>query len=213
MRRMRQKRRMDAVKDKAQEIREVAEETARSEALVAKLIEALGAGSRRERQHAARIVAQVGKIKIEALVPYVNELVDALNRPEAQTRWEVLDALTSLVHLESRSCDKAIAGAETALFDEDSGPLRLAAMRFLCTLGATTENRSEKVWPLIDEAIQCYHGDLEFSDMLTAVTDFSNGKLSDTVKEQLAARMKFDAENSKGALKKRAAQIVENVTR
>ena len=108
-------------------------------------------------QHAARIVAQVGKIKIEALAPYVNELVDALNRPEAQTRWEVLDALTSLVHLESRSCDKAIAGAETALFDEDSGPLRLAAMRFLCTLGATTENRSEKVWPLIDEAIQCYH--------------------------------------------------------
>ena len=48
--------------------------------------------------------------------------------------------------------------------------------------------------------------------MLTAVTEFSLGKLSDSVREALAARMKFDAESGKGALKKRAAVIVENVT-
>ncbi len=38
------------------------------------------------------------------------------------------------------------------------------------------------------------------------------GSLSDGVKTGLAARMSFDAENSKGVLKKRAAQIVANVS-
>lgn len=177
------------------------------------LMEALSAGSRRERQQAAQLIATFARGNAEVVVPYANDLVEALNCPEAHTRWEVLDALTALVPYESRICDKAIPGAETALFDEDSGPLRLAAMRFLCKLGATTENRSEKVWPLIDEGIQCFHGDLEFQDMLLAVIDFSNGKLSPNVKKELAARMKFDASNGKGSLKKRAIQIVENVSR
>lgn len=175
-------------------------------------VESLSGASRRERQRSARAIAVISKENPEALSPYAGALVDALNRPEAQTRWEVLDALTALVSYESRACDKALAGAEAALFDEDSGPLRLSAMRFLCKLGATTENRSEKVWPLIDEAIQCYHGDLEFQDMLLAVVDFSAGKLSDSVKQELAARMKFDATNSKGTLKKRAGLIVDNVS-
>ena len=90
--------------------------------------------------------------------------------------------------------------------------LRLAAMRFVCRIGATTEARSERTWPLIDEAIQCYHGDLEFQDMLVAVTEYSTGSLSDGVKTDLAARMSFDAGNAKGVLKKRAAQIVANVS-
>lgn len=174
------------------------------------LIEALSDGSRRGRQQAARVVAGIAVMNAEALVPYASDLVDALERPEAQTRWECLDGLTQIVPFDSRPCDKAIPGAEAALFDEDSGPLRLAAMRFLCKLGATTEKRSEKVWPLIDEGIQCYHGDLEFQDMLLAVIDFSQGKLDPAVKSALADRMRFDAENGKGMLKRRASQIVEN---
>lgn len=180
---------------------------------VGTLVETLSSGSRRERQQAAHFLALIAKGKPELVVPYTSDLVEALNCREAHTRWETLDALTELVPYESRLCDKAVSGAETALFDEDSGPLRLAAMRFLCKLGATTENRSEKVWPLIDEAIQCYHGDLEFQDMLLAVTEFSMGKLDESVRQSLALRMRFDAENSKGALKKRAAVIVENCTK
>ena len=126
-----------------------------------------------------------------------------LSRPISSTHY--------VVPFDSRPCDKAIPGAEAALFDEDSGPLRLAAMRFLCKLGATTEKRSGKVWPLIDEGIQCYHGDLEFQDMLLAVIDFSQGKLDGSVKSALADRMRFDAENGKGMLKRRANQIIENV--
>lgn len=198
---------------RAQDTKYSAEEIEKYTRRLGDLVELLGTGSRRERQQAAKIISFISKGNAEIVVPYANDLVDALDVPEAQTRWEVLDALTNVVAFDSRTCDKAVNGAEMALFDEDSGPLRLAAMRFLCKLGSTTENRSEKVWPLIDEAIQCYHGDLEFQDMLLAVIDFSTGKISDSVKEGLAARMRFDAENSKGALKKRAALILENATR
>ena len=176
------------------------------------LVAVLSEGSRRERQQAARFIAAVAKGSPEVLVPHIGELVDALEHPEAQTRWELLDALTELVGGDSLACEKALVDAETALFDEDSGMLRLAAMRFVCKIGATTESRSEKTWPLIDEAIQCYHGDLEFQDMLVAVTEYSTGNLSDQVKTELAARMSFDAGNAKGVLKKRAAQIVANVS-
>lgn len=171
----------------------------------------LAGSSRRTRQHAAARLAEIAHEDPSALLPVGGDLVDALNRPEARTRWECLDALTELVALDSRLCDKALAGAEASLFDEESGPVRLAAFRFLCRLGATTENRSEKTWPLIDEGIQCYHGDLEFSDMLTAVVEYSTGKLSPSVKDALAARMAFDAKSGKGSLKRRAAQIIENV--
>lgn len=176
-----------------------------------KVVAELSGPSRRNRQSASSIVAQCAAKDAKRVAPYADALVDALDRPEAQTRWECLEALACIVAEDSRSCDKAVPGAEAALFDEDNGFVRLSAMRFLCKLGATTEKRSEKVWPLIDEGIQCYHGDLEFQDMLVAVIGFSEGKLAPEVKKELKARMSFDAANSKGALQKRAQQIVDNV--
>ncbi len=196
---------------RADDVKEAAARAIKSKKELESQVKGLASTSRRERQNAASIIAAVSKEKPEKVAPYVNEIIAALDNPEAQTRWEVLDTLTQIVPIDSRSCDKALLGAENALFDEDSGPLRLAAMSFLCKLGATTERRSEKTWPLIDEGIQCYHGDLEFQDMLLAVIDFSAGKLDAKVKDELAARMKFDAENGKGTLKKRATQIEENL--
>ncbi len=180
---------------------------------VSELAKRLSASSRRDRQHAAAALAERARKDPASLIPVGPDLVDALGRPEARTRWECLDALTELVGHASRLCDKAVVGAEASLFDEGSGPVRLSAMRFLCRLGATTENRSEKVWPLIDEGIRCYHGDLEFPKMLAAVAEFSLGKLSPSVCESLAERMSFDAKSGKGSLKRRAAQIIENATR
>lgn len=198
------------MKTQTPEEKKQVEEAIANPAALNELIEALSGGSRRGRQQAAKVIAAVAAANSEILVPHAAALVDALERPEAQTRWECLDTLAQLVPLDGRTCEKAVPGAETALFDEDSGPLRLAAMRFLCRLGATTEKRSEKVWPLIDEGIQCWHGDLEFQDMLIAIIDFSQGKLAPEVKAALADRMRFDATNGRGMLKKRAVQIVEN---
>lgn len=198
--------------EKTQSTKDLAAQVLQSKNLLNTVVSALSGATRRDRQNASSVLAQIAKIDPEALVPYTNDFIDALNRPEAQTRWESLDVLTELVPLESRSCDKALPGAESALFDEDNGFVRLSALRFLCALGATTENRSQKVWPLLDEAIQCYHGDYEYQDMLSAIVLFSEGKLAPEVKQGLIDRVSFDAEHSKGSLKRRSQQIIDNLS-
>lgn len=191
-------------------VEELCEGALRRKKDLSKLADNLSGASRRTRQQSATALAMAAKKDPKRIAEVIDAIIDALNRPEAQTRWECLDALTELVAVDTRNCEKAIPGADSALFDEDNGPVRLAAMRFLCTLGATTANRSDKVWPLIDEAIQCYHGDLEFQDMLVAVIGFSEGAISANVKKELRNRMTFDATNGKGVLQKRAEQIVKN---
>ena len=107
----------------------VAREALTNEDKFKRLVTQLGDSSRRNRQNAAGSLAFIAKVSPELLVPYASDLIDALNRPEAQTRWESLDALTALVPVESRCTDKALAGAENALFDEENGFVRLAAHR------------------------------------------------------------------------------------
>ena len=197
--------------EKTESIKETAQQAIGSEKMREELVADLSGSLRRAHQDAAAVFAQIAKVDPEILVPYIDDFIDALKRPEAQTRRESLEVLTTLVPLASKSCDKALADAETALFDEENGFVRLAALRFLCKLGATTAMRSEKVWPLLDEAIQCYHGDYEYQDMLIALIGFSEGKIAPSVKEGLKERMAFDAEKSKGALKRRSQQIIDNL--
>ena len=198
--------------DKVESIKNIAESTLSNPELLSKIGNALKDGRRRSRQHAAQVLSAVAALDAQKVAPYGGILVDSLSRPEAQTRWECLDALTKLVDIDIDLCSRAIDGAETALFDEESGPLHLAAMRFLCKFGASSEENSEKAWPLIDEAIQCWHGDLEFQDMLNALIEFSEGDLSGSVRSEFADRMRFDSTTGRGALKRKAALIVENLS-
>ena len=177
---------------------------------LAALIEDLASGGRRTRQLSAHVVALLAERKPELLGDYIAQLIDALYRPEAQTRWEVLDALSLLAPDHAKECGAAYEGAEAALFDEISAPLRLSAFRFLCVWGGTERRRSEKVWPIMDEAIQCFHGDLEYRDMLGLLLSFANGQIAGSVAEELAGRLQFDAENGKGAyLKGRSREIYD----
>lgn len=193
------------------DIEPLVEDALKSKAELKRHIESLGGSSRRERQTSASVIYQVAKNDVSLVEPYVNEIVDAMNRPEGQTRAEALMTLTLLIPTNSRECMKAIEPAEDALFDETSGPLRLSAFIFLCDLGSTTALRSKEVWPLIDEALQCYHGDIEFPDMLEALARFSKGKLNPQVKEELAERLSFDAENASGKLQTTCQDIISNL--
>lgn len=177
--------------------------------LLGDVVDALAGDDRRSRQVAASVVHEVAQNEPTLLKDYAVQLADALHRPESQTRWEVLGTFENLVPVDARLVDKALAGAETALHDEESGVVRLAAFRLLAAYGATTAFRSERVWPLVDDAIRCYHGDPEFPAMLSGVYRMVSGGAADTVKLAAAERMAFDAENAKGVLKRRAARIVE----
>lgn len=181
-----------------------------SEDALIDLVKSLEGASRRSRQASASALAMIARENAELLVPYINALVDGLNRPEAQTRWECIDALTLLVPHAAQACAAALDDVESALFDESNGPVRLSSVRFLCKYGATGVDESECVWPLIDEAVQCYHGDLEFSEMLGAVSEFAVASISAEVRQALIDRMSFDATNGKGLSKKKAIQIIES---
>lgn len=194
------------------QIDEVAKEIIDNPEMLKPVVEDLYDASRTKRQRASEIVSMVAHSNVDILVAFIPDLIDALNRPEAKTRWGVLDALNLMVPAESRQCDKALAGAESSLFDEKNGPVRLAAFRFLCSLGATTTSRSEKIWPLLSDAISCYHGDFEYTEMLAIFSVFADGKIADSVKLEIVENLSFDAENAKGNIGKRTKAIVEKLS-
>jgi hypothetical protein len=191
----------------------VAEQAIADPVILTALVENLSIDQRRVRQFSAAALKVVSEIAPDQLIGHIDQLSDALHRPEAQTRWECLEALSNVVALDAAACDAVVQGAEVSLYDEDSGPARLAAMRFLCAYGAHDAKRAGRVWPYIDEAIQCYHGDPEFQDMLLSVIQFASGKVGQTVKDALSERMGFDAKHSKGQLGRRAVLIVEQCSK
>ena len=83
-----------------------------------------------------------------------------------------------------------------------------AAFHFVGGYGSASTDHSEEVWTQIDEAIQCDHGNPEFTDMLTQLVAFAEGNISLATSSALAQRMKFDSENASGTLRMRSEQIV-----
>ena len=178
-------------------------------AILAALIESLSGDGRRIRQFSAATLNRISEEHIELLAPHIDQFIDALFRPESQTRWQTLEVLERIVAVDPEGAEGAVAGAESCLYDEDSGIVRLHAFRFLATYAASSEAHAEQVWPLIDEAIQCYHGDNEFGEMLTAVLVLAGSTTSASVKQAIIDRMTFDANSGRGGLKHRAEQIIE----
>ncbi|MBR1828847.1 MAG: hypothetical protein IJ781_04975 [Atopobiaceae bacterium] len=126
----------DNVAPQSNETSEAQASAPMTEAEIKQLVELMAGANRRKRQEASHALALAAQEDAEALVPYVDELIDALYRPEAQTRWEVLTALSKLAPAHPEMVDEAYDGAEASLFDEDSAIVRLAAFRFLIQLGA-----------------------------------------------------------------------------
>ena len=176
---------------------------------IAGLIEELSGASRRRRQEVAHQIALTARANADIVTPYVDALVDALYRPEAQTRWEALDALSAIAIEHPEKVVDAFDGAEASLFDDGSATVRLAAFILLSRLAASSPERSNLAWPLLDEAIQCYHGDAEYRDMLVALLELARGASSDETKKALAARVSFDAENGAGYVKALSGEILQ----
>lgn len=176
------------------------------------LLEELGGASRRARQDAAHELAKRIKETPQELEPQIKEvaaaLVDALYKPEAQTRWEALDALCEICLEHADLVKDAYEGAEASLFDDNNARVRIAAFRLLCRLGASNAKTATKVWPILDEAIQCYHGDQGYRDMLGTLLEFAEGKPNKDIKAALSERLKFDAEQGRGYVQSLSAEIV-----
>ena len=137
------------------------------------LVLLLGGRNRRQRQEAAHELAGIARADSTLVVEVVDDLIAALEVSEAQTRWECLDALSEVVQAFPQCVEGAFDGAEESLFDEGSASARLAAFRFLSLYGSQSPEVSLRAWPLIREAVQCYHGDAEYRDMLICLLGFA----------------------------------------
>lgn len=173
------------------------------------LADALGAPSRALREYASDVLRQVADENSELLVDCASEIIDALDRPESFTRYNMLLVLDRFVPHHAQIVAKALYQIEDCLYDEDSRIVRLQALEVLCHFGATTEARSKTVWGFVSEVLRCYHGDPEYMTMLNSLTDMlQTGKVAESVKEGVVRLFIFDAEQGKGILQKRAQQIV-----
>jgi len=177
------------------------------------LIERLHAHSRRQRQSAAQGIYEGIKDDPKEILPYLNQLEDALGYPEAQTRWEIFDILTLVAPKHPDEVESALEPAENSLFDEESAPVRLAAFSFLAVYGSTSEKRSDTVWPLLDEAVQCYHGDAEYRDMLVALLDMAKGTISAKTAQELKGRISFDVKSGSGYIRALSQDIEKELDR
>ena len=175
------------------------------------LVGELGGANRRRRQDAAHEIARLAKRDVDQLFDYAGDIIDGLDRPEAQTRWELLDALSEMARVDPGCVEEAFGGAEASLFDEDSSIARLAAFRFLTSYGATSGKRSDQVWKILEEAIQCYHGDPAYRDMLGCLLEMARGTISDQTAQVMRSRVDFDARHGRGYIKAFSAEIVEAI--
>ena len=194
--------------DTPEEREETAQTALEDEAIIEELAQLVADGSRTRRQKAASTIAIISDKDASALLPFTDDIASGLTKPEAQTRWEVLHALDQMGKAGQRYDEDVLVAAEDALYDEGNGFVREAAFHFFCGYGSASVTNSEEVWTQIDEAIQCYHGNPEFADMLTQLVAFAEGDISLTTSAALAQRMKFDSENASGTLRMRSEQIV-----
>jgi hypothetical protein len=172
------------------------------------LVDALTDSSRLTREYASQALCDIAHNNPEMLDGYKDEFIDALSRPEAPTRYNSLAVLGCLSLSDMRLIDRAWDGIEECLYDEESGMVRLEAFRLLTAYGATTAPRSKKVWPLISDALRCYHGDPEFMSMINEFITMLKGNVADEVKKAACDQFQFNADNATGLFKRKAQEIV-----
>lgn len=175
------------------------------DAYVADLVE----GNRRVRQRASHGLCLLAQEDVSVVAEVADELIEALSYPEAQTRWECLNALSEVATVDPDAVVDAFPSAEDALFEDGSPVAHLAAFRFIARYGAHSPQESDKAWPLLREALQCYHGDPEYRNMLICLLDFVRGDISEDVRTSLADRMAFDAKNGRGFIRTYSAEICD----
>lgn len=171
------------------------------------LVLVLESANRRKRQEAAHALAEMSRTHRDVVAEIADVLIAALDHPEALTRWECLEALSEVALEYPERVTDAVEGAEDALFDEDSASTRLAGFKFLCRYGSLGGEVSRQVWPLIREAVQCFHGDPEYRDMLISLLEFAKAPIAPEVGEALTERMGFDAMNGRGLIRAYSKEI------
>lgn len=110
--------------------------------------------------------------------------------------------------MDAKACKSAVEGAEEALFDERTALIRESAVRFLSRYGASSVARSKEVWPILKDALQQFHGEIDYDRILKRITVFAGGKLDTNVKKDFRKVSKEISNSVGGATKERLNRIL-----
>jgi hypothetical protein len=198
--------------DAAEELSPEAQAALKTKKAMGELVTRLFSDSKPERAQAAKTVHEASVASPAALEPHVDAMVEALEHPEPQTRWELLGALEEVARSSPKLLDKAVVPATACLHDAGSSVVRVAAFRMLAQYGGSSKKRAEQVWPLLDEALRCYHGDSEYPGMLAGLVLLVDGRAPDEVKKEAAALVEPDASHPRAAISRRARQVFSVAT-
>ena len=196
----------------AEELSPEAQAVLKSKKATNQLVSRLSSDKKSERTAAAKTVHEVSVASPESVQPHVDAMVAALDHAEPQTRWEILGALEEVARSSPKLLDKAVVPATACLHDTSSSVVRIAAFRMLAQYGGTSKRRAEQVWPLLDEALRCYHGDSEYPGMLAGLVLMVDGRAPAEVKQEAADLVEPDASHPRAAISRRARQVFSVAT-
>ena len=165
---------------------------------VSALVEELSGASRRRRQEVAHKLALVAKKDPSLLHPHVDALVDALFRPEAQTRWEVLVALTALAEKDADKVADAFEGADEVYVVTLSAALSGSYNSAVLGRNLLLENKPEKKIHVFDSCSasvgetlialkieECEQAGMEFEETVETVNKYIESQNTYFVLENL----------------------------
>jgi len=171
------------------------------------LARSLGGGTRPVREYASQVLVELAKKDPKKIEKFSDDIIDALSRPEALTRYSMIEVIGELAQVDPKIVVTAYEPLQECLYDEQSGTVRLYAFRVLARYGATGTARSVKVWPDLSMALRSFHGDHEFMAMMTETIHMLEGRADQKVKDAAVELFAFDAEHARGELRKKAQTI------
>lgn len=191
------------------EVEEKAQNALKNEKALKELVEELAAATRIERQDASTALLIVAEAEPKTLIPFVDEIIDGINRPEIKTRYQVLEIIETVLASDAKIIEKHFEAIEGCLYDEISANVRGNAFAILAKYGATGPRRSETVWPMLSDCLRCKRGDLEFLGMVSSTIEMLEGKASESVLSSAGELFKYDLASSDINLRKKAKYICE----
>lgn len=162
------------------------------------------------RAGAAKIVEKVAEKKPELVSSYLNELKPALDVPEPQTRWMTIHTFGLCAKLNPEPAVSAVEKAKQYL-DENAGVcLTSAAATYLGNIGELSSNEAQRVFPLLESAIET--ASLNEVDWILESFYKIFKNVDEKTKEKIVDCAKLYAKSSKKSQQKSAEKLLKIAT-
>ncbi len=164
--------------------------------IVDRLIDELAGPVRRTRQEAASTLAEMAREHADRLEPDVERVTEALSTPCTAPRRRRAGRRSMPCggrHVPPGSWPRRPMRAPRPRCSTRTQSRALSTPSACSRAwGASSPELSDKVWPLLDEAIQCFHGDLGTAICSTACLSLPGRIDADASKQALVERISFD---------------------